>query len=174
MASATRQQWFLAVGLIVVACAARLLPHPPNFSPVAAVALFAGAHLASRLWALAVPLSAMLLTDLILGFHATLPAVYLAVALSVLLGIGLRGRGAAPVALGCVAGAGLFFVMTNLAVWAFGGLYPLTGAGLAQCFVLALPFFQNTLLSTLLYGGVLFGAFRLLAGKPTTVAHASA
>lgn len=174
MQNLSKQQWLLIVGLIAVACAARLLPHPPNFSPVAAVALFAGAAVGSRLWALAVPLLALGVTDFILGLHATLPAVYLAVALCVLLGPWLRKGGVLRIGAGAVGGSALFFVITNLAVWAFGGLYPLSAAGLTECFILALPFFHNTLAATLLYSAALFGAFRLAQGRLPTEAPATA
>ena len=169
-------------GMIVVAALTRLLPHPPNFSPVEAVALVGGAYFASRAAAVAVPLLAMLISDLARGVmlggtyfeHFTSPAylatwltVYASVALSAVLGFGLRGRVNGARVLGfSLAGSVLFFVLTNFAVWATAT--PLTAhpacvsGGLLPCYAAALPFFQWTVLGTLFYAALLFGGFALL------------
>ena len=169
-------------GMIFVAALTRLLPHPPNFSPVEAVALFGGAYFASRAAAIAVPLVAMFISDLALGAmlggtyfeHFTSPAylatwltVYACVALSAVLGFGLRGRVSGARVLGfSLIGSVLFFVLTNFAVWATAT--PLTAhpacvsGGLLPCYAAALPFFQWTVLGTLFYAALLFGGFALL------------
>lgn len=154
--------WTL-VGLVAVGVALRLVPHPPNFTPIGAIALFGGAHLASRRAAYLVPLAAMALSDLFLGLHWGMPVVYLAFALTVAVGRRLGpDPGAAPVAAGTLAGSLLFFLVTNLGVWAFGTTYPKTLAGLAACFTAAIPFFQNTLAGNAFWGLALFGGFALL------------
>lgn len=159
--SGNARLWFV-VGLIAVAALSRLLPHPPNFSPVAAVALFAGAQLAPRWLACLVPMLALLISDLVLGLHSTLPAVYLAMLLTVWLGGAACRSGRAVHIAGAVVGSALlFFSVTNLAVWWVGGLYPQTAAGLAACFGAAIPFFQNTLLGTASFAFILFGGLRL-------------
>jgi hypothetical protein len=148
--------------IIAAAAASRLLPHPENVTPVAALALFAGAHFERRSLALLVPLAAMLLSDMVLGFHATQWAVYLGVALMCCIGFLLRTRrGAAPVALACLAGSVVFFVVSNVGVWLTGGLYAPTLEGLVACFVAAIPFFTNTLLGDAFYAALLFGGFAL-------------
>ncbi len=161
-------------GLIVVAALTRLLPHPPNFSPVEAIALFGGAYFASRRWALAVPLLAMLVSDLALGalvgndYAAYLGgfsfwSVYACIALSTLLGFGLRGKvGGARVLGYSLAGSVLFFVVTNFAAWLGWPAYPQTPAGLGAAYVAGIPFFQWTVLGTLFYAALLFGGFELL------------
>lgn len=161
----TRNQSLLLVLIVAVVVAAitRLLPHPPNFSPLVAAALFSGAVITDRRLALLVPLAAMLLSDLVLGFHTTMAFVYLALALVV--GVGsLLGKRRAPLLLGGVgvAGALVFFVVSNAGVWLQGSLYAHSLAGLIDCYLLALPFFPSTLLATLLYGALLFGAEQLL------------
>ena len=168
--------WLLA-SLILLAALSRLLPHPPNFSPVEAIALFGGAFFASRALALLVPLLAMLVADLALGLlHGGLYAgwfgstgfflVYLCIAASVVLGFGLRGRASAARVLGyCLAGSVLFFVVTNFGAWLGSPLYPRTGAGLVQAYVAGIPFFQWTLLGTLAYAALLFGGFGLLRAR---------
>ena len=161
----------LLVGIIVLAVLSRLLPHPPNFSPVEAVALFGGAYFAKRWTALWVPLTAMLASDLALGLvnggiyseyflSAGFLLVYACIAVSTLLGFGLRGRvGVARVAGYSLLGSVLFFVVTNFGTWLGSGMYPQTGAGLTAAYVAGLPFFQNTLAGTLFYAALMFGSF---------------
>ncbi len=146
---------------ILLAALSRLIPHPPNFTPLIAMALFAGASLTDRRLALIVPLAAMLLSDLLLGFHGTMVFVYAAIALVVLGGRWLgKRRGLGLLTGAAVGGSLLFFVVSNLGVWLGGGLYPLSGAGLLACFIAALPFLHTTLLSTVLYGGLFIAVER--------------
>jgi hypothetical protein len=152
------------IGLVAAAVVSRLIPHPPNFSPIEASALFAGAYFADRRLALLVPLLAMALSDLVLGFHDGVPVVYACMALMALVGRGLMGRASAPrVATYGLASAVFFFVVTNFFVWATSGMYPPTWAGLGACYVAALPFLQNSLAGVAFYSIVLFGGFALLA-----------
>ena len=166
--------WVLGA-MIFVAALTRLLPHPPNFSPVEAVALFGGAYFASRWFALAVPLVAMFLSDLVLGLvnggiywqyftSVHFLSIYACIALSTVLGFGLRGKATGPRVLGySLVGSVLFFVLSNFAVWA--SATPGHGAcsiSLGSCYVAGIPFFQWTVLGTLFYAGLLFGGFALL------------
>ena len=161
--------------LIFVAALSRLLPHPPNFSPVEAIALFGGAYFASRTWALAVPLLALLASDLVMGAVVgasyasylggiSFWTVYACIALSTVLGFGLRGKVGGTRVLGySLLGSVLFFVVTNFGAWLGSPmLYPRTGAGLAAAYSAGIPFFQWTLLGTLAYAAILFGGFALL------------
>jgi hypothetical protein len=160
--------WVLAA-MIVLAALTRLLPHPPNFSPVEAVALFGGAYFASRWLALAVPLLAMFVSDLALGLvnggiyfdyfaSAHFLAIYACIALSTVLGFGLRGRATGPRVLGySLAGSVLFFLVTN----ALSGT-SFCATGLLSCYAAGLPFFQWTVLGTLFYAALLFGGWALL------------
>lgn len=160
--------------MIVLAALSRLLPHPPNFSPVEAMALFGGAYFASRGWAVVVPLVALLLSDIALGLtmggdymsYVASPSfwsVYVCIALSTVLGFGLRGKvGGANVLGYSLAGSMLFFVVTNFVTWSGSTMYPQTGAGLVAAYVAAIPFFKWTVLGTLFYSALLFGGFALL------------
>ena len=164
-------------GLIALAALSRLLPHPPNFSPVEAIALFGGAYFASRQWALVVPLLAMLLSDLALGaIHGASYAsyfgglsfwsVYACIALSTAMGFGLRGKVGGVRLLGySLAGSVLFFVVTNGAAWLGSPIYPQTTTGLAAAYVAGIPFFKWTVLGTLAYAALLFGGFALLRSR---------
>ena len=167
----------LLAGLIFIAALTRLLPHPPNFSPVEAIALFGGAYFASRKWALIVPLAGMFVSDLVLarmmgGSYAeyfSTPSfwiVYACIALTTLMGFGLRGKVSGARVLGySLAGSVLFFLVSNFGVWLtaqFVPGYPACNTGLVPCYVQALPFFQWTVLGTLFYSAVLFGGFAML------------
>ena len=153
----------IVIGLILLAAASRLLPHPPNFTPILAMGLFSGAMLSDRRLALAVPLGAMLLSDLVLGLHQTLVFVYLGVACSVAIGFLLRGRaGALPVAAAVLGASIAFFLVSNFGVWLISGMYSRDPAGLLACYTMAIPFFHYTLLGALFYGAILFGSARVL------------
>jgi hypothetical protein len=157
-----KPRFAVLAGMVLAAAAARLIPHPPNFSPIAALALFGGAQFSDKRAAFLVPLAAMFLGDLVLGLHPLIPVVYGSFALITCLGLALRRRRTAlRIAGGAGAGAMLFFVLTNLGVWTFGRMYPHTPAGLLECYLAAVPFFQNTLVSDLLYSAVLFGSLAL-------------
>lgn len=149
--------------MILVAAAFRIIPHPPNFSPVAGIALFGGACITDRRIAFLIPLSVMVLADLVLGFSSVTPVVYASFALIACLGMRLRGsRGPAKVIAHTFAASILFYLTTNFAVWAMTTMYPHTSAGLAGCYVAALPFFQNTVMGDLLYTTSLFVGLALI------------
>lgn len=148
-----------ALYLIAFAVMLRLLPHPANFAPIAAVSIFGGAILPRRigLW---VPLAAMMASDIFLGFHKLIPVTwgcYLLIALAS--STWLRKLTLARGVLLTVSSSVFFFVVTNFAVWVEGGLYAHTWAGLSQCYTMALPFFRNTLLSDMVYTASLFTVY---------------
>lgn len=154
---------FVLVALILAAALSRLVPHPMNFAPIAAMGLFGGAWLTHRWAGFVAPMAALLLSDFFLGFYDGMWVVYLALAASVVIGWGLRAKKTPLRIVGsALAGSVLFFVVTNFAVWAMSGMYPHTGAGLVACYVAAIPFFGNTLAGDLFYAAVLFGGFALL------------
>ena len=154
----------MVVVLILLAAASRLLPHPPNFAPVAAIGLFAGATLDRRA-AWLVPFAALILSDAFLGFYhpASMLLNYLGFAACLAIGAALLGkqRGAGRIAVAGISSAVAFFVLSNLGVW-LAGYYPPTLAGLSECYVAAIPFFRNTLVSDLLFSAALFGGYALL------------
>ena len=157
-----RIRFFVLAGMILAAAASRLIPHPPNFAPIGAMALFGGACFAQKRWAFVVPLAAMFLSDLVLGLHRLMPVVYGSFAMIVCLGFWLRRRRTVvPIAGAALASSVLFFVLTNFGVWALGSWYPRTWGGLVACYVAAIPFFHNTLLGDAVYSTVLFGGLAL-------------
>jgi len=173
----------VAAVLVGLDVAARLLPHAPNFTPVAASALFAASILRVRALSLLVPVAGMVLGDAVLGFYdwRVMASVYAALSLpacAACLSGRLRGpRMMVPVMLSCSLS---FFLITNFAVWAFGSMYAASLDGLIACYVAALPFLKYTVAGDLVWAGVLFGGFWLLqhvllptAGRATAVAVAA-
>jgi len=150
---------------VLVAAILRLVPHAPNFAPIGAMALFGGAYL-GRKSAIALPLLAMFFSDVFIGFDSVSSrlTVYGSFAAIGLVGMWLRNhRSFQNVVLAALGSSLLFFVITNFGVWAFGTIYPKTAAGLAACFIAAIPFFRNTLAGDLFYTGVFFGGFELIS-----------
>ncbi len=162
-AETPRHSW-IVLGLIVLGIVARLVPHPWNATPVMAIALFGGTHLSKR-YAIILPLVIVAVSDLLIGWHSTVPFTWGAFALTGLLAWRLRpepdwGRIAAT----SLTGSLIFFVITNFGVWMTGELYPQTFEGLRQCYVVAIPFFRNTLAGDVVYTAVFFGTYAL-AGR---------
>ena len=153
----------LALALILLAAALRIAPHPWNFTPVGAMALFSGAVLRDRRLAFFFPLLALFLGDIFIGFHKLIPIVYASFLVNVAIGLWLRDRRTVVrITLATLLGAIQFFIVTNFAVWAaLGGFYPRTVAGLATCYVAGVPFFWNTLAGDAFYVALLFGGFAL-------------
>ena len=150
------------ISAILIAAVLRLVPHPPNFTPIGAMALFSGAYLGRRPLAFAAPIGALILSDLVLGFYHGVATVYFSVALIVMLGmVALRRKSVLRIGTAAVASSVLFFVVTNFGMWFSSGFYPRTLAGLEACYVAAIPFFQNTIAGDLFYATLLFGGFRI-------------
>lgn len=151
----------IALSLVFLAVSLRILPHPANFAPVAAIAIFGGAVLPRRL-AVWLPVAAMILSDAFIGFYSykimfVVWGCYalIAFASSRWLRSPTLKKGAALT----VSGSVIFFAVTNFATWLWGNMYAHSWSGLAQCYTLALPFFRNTLLSDLFYTAALFSLY---------------
>lgn len=150
----------ILLSLITGVAMLRLLPHPPNFTPILAMAVFAGTLIQDKRWAYGFPIGAMILGDLFLGFHSLSLVVYLSFTLMVFLThkltAGKLNYSKISLSSGVVAPL-VFFVTTNFAVWLQGSLYPRTLEGLGTCFALAIPFFKNTWSSSVMFSFILFG-----------------
>lgn len=171
----SKPRFFTVLLMVLTAAALRLLPHYPNFTPVAAMALFGGAYFSNKKIAFLIPISAMLISDLILGFHSTMWAVYLSFALIVMIGLSLKkSKKISSIFLASISSSVLFFIITNFAVWISGGIYPLNILGLGECYTAAIPFFHYTMLGDLFYVGVFFGAFEFMQYKFPVLAETNA
>lgn len=159
-----KKQFALIVGLILVAASFRLIDHLPNFTPVGAIALFAGAYITNRILAFLVPVAALLLSDLYLGFYGWEMLVpYIGFILTILMGFSLQNnKGAIRIGLTSMASSVVFFLFTNFALFYPETLYPHTFSGIMQSYVAGIPFFQNALAADLFYNAALFGSFYLI------------
>jgi hypothetical protein len=150
----------LALVLILLAAALRIAPHPWNFTPVGAMALFSGALLKDRRLTFLFPLLALFFGDIFIGFHQLIPIVYASFLINVAIGLWLRDRrNVARITLATLLGAIQFFLVTNFAVWQFLSGYPHTATGLVSCYIAGIPFFWNTLAGDTFYAALLFGSF---------------
>ncbi|MBK8944014.1 MAG: hypothetical protein IPM32_01980 [Ignavibacteriae bacterium] len=149
--------------IIIAAVVSRFVPHPYNFTPISAIALFGGAYFSDKKLSFIVPLLAMFLSDLYLGMHSLIPFVYASFVIIVFLGFQLRdNKSITSIAFASIIGSVIFFVLTNFAVWVVSNYYPKTIEGFIACFVAAIPFFHNNLFGDLIYTAMLFGSFKLL------------
>lgn len=165
------------VAIIVLAALSRFIPHPFNFTPITAIALFGGAHFVNRGQAIVLPMAAMLLSDTILeittgfGFHSGMPMVYGAFAIVAILGmISLKKVTPLRVVSMALASSLVFFLITNCAYFYPVPAvtdptmisYPHTFEGLITSYTAGIPFLKNQILGDLFFSGVLFGGFALL------------
>ena len=153
----------IVAALVIFVVMARIAPHPANFAPVAAIALFGGTIL-PRKWAIIAPVAAMVLSDLIIGLHPLILFTWGSFALIALASSRLL-RSATPLKIGLSSfGASVFFyLVTNFGVWTQGTMYSMNFNGLVQCYVNALPFFRGTLMGDLFYSSILFSLYAFVA-----------
>lgn len=148
--------------IILIAVMLRLLPHPPNVAPIAAMALFGGTYLNKR-YALIVPLIALFLSDIFLGFYSGMIFVYGSFFLTGVIGLWLKNHKSVPNIIFASLGSSiLFYLITNFGVWLTGTMYPHLQNGLLESYIMGLPFFRNTLLGDLGYVGLFFGSYEFV------------
>lgn len=156
----------LIVSIIFLVSLTRLVPHLPNFSPILALAIFGGAYLPNKKTVFLIPISAMFLSDLILGFHSQIYAVYGCILILSFLGRTIQNKiNIRNLTITGISGSLIFFIVTNFSVWLGDNLYPLTLNGLIQCYVMAIPFFHNTLISTFIFLAILFTGYSFAEKK---------
>jgi len=151
----------LPVLILLIGIFSRIVYHTPNFTPILALALFGGTYLKKK-YALSVPLALMIISDLFIGLHDVIFFTWGSVALIAWMGLWLRKHKSVYGVAGCsVAAAFGFFLITNFGAWLV--MYPLTLAGLKNCYLAAIPFYRQTFFSTFIYSIVLFGSYELSA-----------
>ena len=157
----------IVLAMMLLAAFTRLIPHPANFTAIMAVALFGGAKLKNPFVAIVAPLSVMLITDLVIGFHSLMPLVYTCIALSALIGIYAVGEKSNTLGVisGSILSSTLFFLVTNFGVWFHNPEYPQNVEGLMACYIVAIPFYGNQLFGDLFFNAILFGSFALFSKK---------
>jgi hypothetical protein len=144
----------LLVGFVIMAVLVRLLPHPPNFTPITALALFGGTTFKNKWLGISLPLIAMGLSDVYLGFYGISYWVYGSFLLISILGTYWKKIRVKNVFISSL----IFFIITNFGVWLMG--YPKTIEGFVLCYTLAIPFFINSLLGDFFFSYLLKWSFR--------------
>ena len=146
------------ISLILILAFARLIPHPPNFTPIIAVALISGYFFKNINLSLLILLVAMLLSDLFIGFYENMIFVYASLLLITFVFHKISKKiNYKNLFIYCFAGSLIFFIFSNFGVWALGSpgvldvAYERNLSGLVECYILAIPFFGNTFLSTLIF-----------------------
>ena len=107
----------------------------------------------------------MFIGDLYLGFHNTMFFVYISLSVSVLLGTLIKNFKFKEILISGLLSSVIFFIITNFGVWAVSGMYEKNFSGLLQSYIMAIPFFHNTLISTLIYLTVLKILFEIVISK---------
>ena len=160
--------------LILLGAVLRAVPHPANFAPIGAMALFGGAYL-NKKFALVLPLAAMVISDLFIGFDswAGRLTVYGSFFLMGLIGLWVRNhKNIGTIIGGSILGSILFYIITNLVFLYDPTMYPHTLEGQMSSYINALPFFRNTLLGDLFYTAVFFGSHEWVRAWQSRRAHA--
>lgn len=153
-------QMMTVILMILAAAFSRLIPHPWNFTAIGAMAMFGGAYLPSKKQSLIIPLAALLLSDFVLGIHSTMVFVYFAFSIIVILGWTLREqKNVLRVGTLSLVTSSLFFLISNFGVWVMQGMYPANWQGLVECYVAAIPFFDNQIYADLFFSALLFGGY---------------
>ena len=127
----------------------RIIPHPPNFTPILASAIMAPILIKDRMFGIAIPIFAMFLSDIILGFHSYQFIVYFSILMISLLTPITKNY--ISLFIIAITSSIWFYLVTNFAVWIIWDYYPKNIEGLISCYILAIPFFKNTLLSACIF-----------------------
>ncbi|MFK7815715.1 MAG: DUF6580 family putative transport protein [Gammaproteobacteria bacterium] len=153
------------IAVVLVLAFSRLVPHPPNVVPIAAMALFAGAFFSNRFLAFVVPLAAMVLSDYVIGFHSTVWYVYAGILLTVLIGSVVNKVTVVRVGVAAVMATFAFFLITNFGAWLHHDMYSQDLNGLLQAYVAGIPFLRNSLIANLIFSYLVFyGLYSLITG----------
>lgn len=179
MNSNNKTSVLVAVLLIVAAAFTRLIPHPPNFAPIASLAIFGGAVIKNNKYALLLPLGALLLSDILFELFTTTQGfydisqtfVYAAFVLITFLASKIKKVNTTNILFACLWSGGVFFILSNFGVWLTGALYAKTFEGLIKCYVAAVEFYKveffgsmllNSIMGNVFFTGLLFGTYALL------------
>ena len=144
-----KNKLFYLVFFSIILAASRLIPHPPNFTPILASVIVSPLLIKDRIFGIAIPIIALFISDIVIGFHPYQFVIY-----STIIIIGLLSpmkKNYKILGILAIFASFLFFITTNFAVWIIWDYYPKTYEGLKNCYLLALPFFKNTILSTLIF-----------------------
>jgi len=159
MGSLFNKKQIVILLFIVAAAVLRLIPHFPNVTPVTAMALFSGVYFTNKNYAFMIPLLAMFVSDIFLGFSIITLFVYGAFILVSYIGFVSKKIKITTILLSSIS----FFIITNFGVWLLG--YPKTLNGLLECYTLAIPFFRNSLIGDFLFSGLMYYGFEYISKR---------
>ena len=145
------KHFILPIGLILVLSFSRLIPHPSNFTPILAVGVFAGFYFRNFILSLFIVISAMFISDLVIGLHSTMIFTYSSLILAVAIGLLIKKFNFKAILLSGLSSSVIFFVVTNFGSWLTIEIYEKNFSGLLHSYFMGIPFFHNTLISTLIY-----------------------
>ena len=146
-----------SLGIFFVLAASRFIPHPPNFTPIISMAILSGFVLKNLKHSILLILSAMIFTDIFLGFHKNMLFVYTSLYLITTVSFKFSHKiNYKSLLFYCLLSAICFFILTNYGVWFFGNLYAKNFEGLIECYIMAIPFFKNTIISTIIFSYIAF------------------
>ena len=151
--------------IVLILAVFRLVPHPPNATPIAAMALFSGAMFNNRLYAYLIPIIAMFVSDLWLGFHSTILYVYFGMAATVFIGGMLKHINVLKMSAAVLASTLIFYLLTNFGSWLHHEMYPQNLNGLVQAYVAGLPFLRNSLIANLFFTYLVFYSMQIFQTK---------
>ncbi len=146
----------ISLGIFCALAASRFIPHPPNFTSLLALSFYVPVIFGIRY--LPALLISFIITDLIIGLHGVTPFTWGSI---ILIGLGSKffTKNILNRIFGSLAGACLFFVVTNFGVWTLGS-YGYTIEGFLLCYTLAIPFFTYSLISTFIFSGIIEGIYK--------------
>ena len=151
---------FILLGIIT-----RIIPHPPNFTSLLAIALFSGAYIKNQYMAILIPLLIMFISDLIIGLPIS-TSVYISFVFITLIGGSLQNNTTGvKIIKSSILASIVFFIITNFTVFITSGMYTKNLLGFVECYIAAIPFFTNTLISTITYSIIMFFSFKLIHRK---------
>jgi hypothetical protein len=143
----TINKFYIFLGCIGVIILFRIIPHPPNFTPVIALSFYLPVFFG--LWCIPIIILAFAITDFFIGFHSLL--IWTWGSLAIIGIISKYGKSFFSRFGTCIIGSWLFFIISNFGVWLTGSFYEISFKGLTTCYIMAIPFFTNTLFSTIIF-----------------------
>ncbi len=155
---------FATISLVGIGIVGRLVPHVPNATPISAISLMGSKHI-GRMWAVAIPIIAMIFSDAIIGFYnwKILVSVYISfVLIGLLSAFTKKYPGLVPTSFVLVGSSVIFFIVTNFTVWLCSPWYAKNIGGLLYAYELGLPFFRNMVVGDVVYAASLFGVFEVV------------
>jgi len=145
------KHFVLPIGLILALSISRLIPHPSNFTPILAAGVFAGFYFRNFILSIFIVISSMFIGDLVIGFHSTMIFTYSSLILAVAIGLLIKKFNFKEILFSGLSSSVIFFAVTNFGSWLTLEMYEKNFSGLLQSYFMGIPFFHNTLISTLVY-----------------------